>query len=764
MELIAREQLYVRTTNQEIIKDLKGLLDKPNPEYLKKKKMGYPVYDIKPRIVMYRRAKDAQDREILVVPRGTGRIVRDLCKKHGEIFKLIDQRTYTKESIDVKIKNGMTAVYYQNDAVEVMDKKQQGMIEAPCGCLVGETEIRFNRGGKGFSIGLEHAYKSFNGLHDNFTYNWRKIIPTYVRAFNGERIQLHLVDDIVYSGDKEVYEITLENGLELIGTGDHEIMTESGWWELLRCKDEMVMCDNHLPSKLKDREDCKIGDQRIGGLNFHPYARTQNKGTNRETKLAEIHRLVYEAEMNKMDYDSFLNIIRNDEDMALRLIYIDPSRYHIHHKDENHFNNEPSNLEALTIKEHKKKHAEETKLNFNQGVPTYSKCVKVEYIGIEKTYDIICKDPHRNFVANGMVVHNSGKTVMGIFFIAKKKKSTLVVVHTLDLMMQWKDRLKEFLDGEYTIGQFGNGKKKHGDITIAMIQTLGKLAKQEWREFEERYSIFIGDESHHFGADTYMKVMNHIKAKYAVGLTATPNRKDGKNFVIHNYLGPVIHTVPYHELETAGRAVTCKVNIIKTGRRYNYSKMGAQPQVLSSIISKDAERNKMIVEKVCRDLDDGRIPMILTERKFHATFLQSLLKEKGLNFGMITGAVDSDTREKIKSQMRAGKLDGLVANKQIAAEGLDIVNIASVHIAFFTSNDSLLKQIMGRGRRVDEGKEYCRIWLYRDFIYNIELGNNFNELPVETSSQKYGWSRISKFCSTQGFEINITDKNSEKIL
>ena len=491
MELIAREQLYVRTTNKKIISDLKGLLDKVNPEYQKKKKMGYPVFDIDPRIVMYRIAKDKAGNEVLVIPRGTGKIVRDLCKKHGEIFKLTDQRTYLNESIDVFLQEGVTAVWYQAEAVKKMNEFQQGMIEAPCG---------------------------------------------------------------------------------------------------------------------------------------------------------------------------------------------------------------------------------------------------------------------------------SGKTVMGCLFIAEKKKKTLVLVHTLDLLMQWQDRIKEFLVGKYTIGQFGNGKKKHGDITIAMIQTISKLSKQEWREFEENYSIFIGDESHHFGAATYINVMQNIKAKYLIGLSATPKRKDGKTFVIHNYLGKVIYTITDDDLATAGRSVTCKVNIVKTGRKYNYSKMGEQPQVLSSEIAKDMERSKLIVEKVCRDLDDGRVPMILTERKFHAKYLISLLKEKGLNFGSITGEVPTELREKIKKQVRDGVLDGLLANKQIAAEGLDIPNIDSVHVAFFTSNESLLKQIFGRGRRVTDGKDHCRIWMYRDYIYKIVLGNNFNEIPEEAASQRYGWNAITKFCNTNDFDINNVDKNSEIIL
>lgn len=50
--------------------------------------------------------------------------------------------------------------------------------------------------------------------------------------------------------------------------------------------------------------------------------------------------------------------------------------------------------------------------HFGHGVPEFSKVVSTKFVGKEMTYDIVCEDPHRNFVANGIVVHNCGKTYM----------------------------------------------------------------------------------------------------------------------------------------------------------------------------------------------------------------------------------------------------------------------------------------------------------------------------------------------------------------
>lgn len=492
MELLVREQLYITTKNHTLIKELKGLLTKPNPEFQKKRSMGYPVWDIPPRIIMYENISSGKDGLYkIAIPRGTGRMARELCKKHNELLKVIDKRTYLKENIDVKLMGGVVSLWYQKDATFAMNEEEQGMIDAPCG---------------------------------------------------------------------------------------------------------------------------------------------------------------------------------------------------------------------------------------------------------------------------------SGKTIMGLFFIAQHTKATMIVVHTLDLFRQWIDRIGEFLEGDFTIGQFGDGKKKHGDITICMIQTIHKLSKLEWKKFQERYSIFIGDECHHFGANTYMTVMKNIASKFIIGLSATPKRNDKKDFIVNAYLGKVIYKISDDDLECSGQTVTCKINIVNTNRKYNYTKMGENHSVLGTILSKDKDRNEIIVSKICQDLDDGKVPMVLTERVYHAKFLVSLLKEKGISVGSITGAIDTDTRDKIKSQMRKGELEVLVANKHIAAEGLDIPIVDSIHVAFYTFNESLIKQMIGRGRRSYDNKEYCQVWLYKDSLYTLVVNNNFEKVSKPHNGNRYGWSRLTNFFHKQNFEINYVEYNDGVLL
>jgi len=753
-----REQLFLNSTNAEIKNEIKSLLDKPNPDFLKMKRMGYPTEKIPPRIRMYEINDD-----VVVVPRGAWRTVIEVCKKHGVAVTHKDNRTVVEE-MDIEISDELTPFWYQDEAVNKMIRFQQGMVVAPC--LVGSTVINVNRGGNGKQYTLKKMYDSLHSDgSDLMGKNWNREIKTYVRSFNGEAIVKHPIKDVIYSGYREVYKMTLANGRHVTGTANHKIMTDSGWTELGDCLGMYVMCDTLNP-RPSSKKKIKIGDQRIGGLRYHPYAREQGEGTSRYTKLIELHRAIYEAHANNLSLEQYLDIVRNNKTASKLLWFINPSEHHVHHIDHNHKNNSVSNLELLPAEDHARLHSRHTKYNFSQGIPEYSECINIEYIGMQDVYDIVCEEPYRNFVANGIVCHNcgAGKSVIGCSFIARLKKPTIIVVHTLELFKQWEDMVRQHLNFPGRIGKIGGGTKTLGNITIAMIQTLVKLSKKEWEEIQSKFEIFIGDESHHFGAESYIKCMRNIRAKYAIGLTATPKRKDKKDFVIHNYLGNVIYEITDNDLEMMGRSLTCNCKIVETKRNYNYTKMNEIMAVLGTVIAKDKTRNEIIVEKIKEDIDDGRTVLVLIERVAHGKILYSLLKQEQIKVELISGAVDANTRSKIKDKMKTGQLEVLVANKAIAAEGLDIPIIDSVHICFWTSNISLVKQMIGRGRRPYEGKEFCRVWFYRDNVCRTELDGSFREVLREVPTFKYSFDRLIHWLKSQSFSVvNDRDSNTKEL-
>ncbi len=137
-----------------------------------------------------------------------------------------------------------------------------------------------------------------------------------------------------------------------------------------------------------------------------------------------------------------------------------------------------------------------------------------------------------------------GKTAVAAWLIAKRAVNTLVLVHRQQLLDQWRERLAMFLDKSIEqIGQVGGGKVKRTDeIDVAVIQSLHR--EKEVKDFVAEYGHVIVDECHHLSAFTFEQVMRQVKAKFVVGLTATPTRKDGHHPIIYMQCGPARFTIP----------------------------------------------------------------------------------------------------------------------------------------------------------------------------------------------------------------------------
>lgn len=132
-----------------------------------------------------------------------------------------------------------------------------------------------------------------------------------------------------------------------------------------------------------------------------------------------------------------------------------------------------------------------------------------------------------------------GKTAIAANLIALRKVNTLVLVHRRQLMDQWRERLALFLGiAIKDIGQIGGGKNTQtGRLDLAVIQSL--IRKGEVKDIVAEYGQVIVDECHHVSAFSFERVLKRVKAKYVVGLTATPVRKDGHHPIILMQCGPI---------------------------------------------------------------------------------------------------------------------------------------------------------------------------------------------------------------------------------
>lgn len=292
------------------------------------------------------------------------------------------------------------------------------LIDGMEGCLSGDTMINVSRAELGRRYNLKYMYNQYNGNPDNLKRfkQWDLKILTRVRSYNGKEIRLHKISNVVYSGKKMIYKLRLENGLLIKATANHKFISRNGWKELKDLKvGEEIMCDKPR-SSTNGRRRIKLYDILLR-VPYHKY------GKNR----IEVHRLIYEARLNNMKFTEYIDILLNESDKSKQLKYIDMNKYIIHHIDGCHYNNSIDNLKLMDRMDHFKYHGSSSYEKFSQGIPQWFKIEDIVEKDIEDTYDIQCEEPHHNFVANGIVVHNSGKSTLGqtLAWILSKGKLTI---------------------------------------------------------------------------------------------------------------------------------------------------------------------------------------------------------------------------------------------------------------------------------------------------------------------------------------------------
>lgn len=340
------------------------------------------------------------------------------------------------------------------------------------GCLTGDTMIRLHRCGKGFWLRLDQAFLQWTG-NGTSPIKWDLSKQTKVRSFDGSRIALNCVRDIICSGVKEVFLLTLADGKQIKATADHEIMTRDGFVRL----DSMtpgieVMVDNVTKQKKSCQmryQENKKRDKHFLVAKGHPYAyKTVRK---HPQYRIELHRAVYEAHLNGMTLAQYKIAVKI---RPADLKYVDPRKFHIHHKDGNHYNNDPENLECLPAEEHLRLHSPGIG-NFRHLDIEYSPVESIEPCGQEMTYDIVCEDPHRNFVANGIVVHNCGKTLTTIttlrhLFTREKRAMRTLILGPSIVVANWADEISRFSKMGPLVMQLRGSRKER----IAALHHPGK--------------------------------------------------------------------------------------------------------------------------------------------------------------------------------------------------------------------------------------------------------------------------------------------------
>ncbi|MBI2066914.1 MAG: DEAD/DEAH box helicase family protein [Deltaproteobacteria bacterium] len=309
-----------------------------------------------------------------------------------------------------------------------------------------------------------------------------------------------------------------------------------------------------------------------------------------------------------------------------------------------------------------------------------------------------------------------GKTVVAAWMIVSRKTNTLILVHRKQLMDQWRERLSMFLGlPPKSIGVIGGGRSKAtGIVDIATIQTLHR--EGEVKPVVADYGHLIVDECHHVSAFSVEQVLKNAKAKYVLGLTATPIRKDGHHPIITMQCGPIRYKVTAKQQ----RELTAFEHVVTP--RYTPFQLPTTDQQLSiqeiySALIQNEQRNDLIFDDLMKALEAGRSPLILTERTEHLEEIERRLKGFVKNVFVLRGGMGRKQRELLMTEM--AKLPDteervILSTGRYIGEGFDDSRLDTLFLVIPISWKGTLQQYVGRLHRSHEGKNVVQVYDYVD--------------------------------------------------
>ena len=307
-----------------------------------------------------------------------------------------------------------------------------------------------------------------------------------------------------------------------------------------------------------------------------------------------------------------------------------------------------------------------------------------------------------------------GKTVAAAALVAQRQTNTLIVVHRIELLNQWIERLSTFLSlGKEKLGSLGGGKSKlSGIIDIAVMQTLAK--KEDLPELLDRYGQIIVDECHHLSAFSFESVLKQSKSRYVIGLTATPIRRDGHHPIIFMQCGPIRHM--------AVRPDDAPTSLAVVPRWLPPPELSSDDSVqgLFTRLVQNEYRNKIIIQDILAAYTEGRKVLVLTERTDHLERLHAELNQSLENVFVLHGRLPKKIRNTVLSELYALNDHSpriLFATGKLVGEGFDYPPLDTLILAMLISWKGILQQYAGRLHRNHPTKTDVRIYDY------VELGH-----------------------------------------
>lgn len=388
--------------------------------------------------------------------------------------------------------------------------------------------------------------------------------------------------------------------------------------------------------------------------------------------------------------------------------------------------NDKSHLEkALSLEKY---NSEESESSYNFNVYPYPYQQEI----LDKLQaDRLVRNHWRNLV---VAATGTGKTVISAFDYKRFRKENsdrpcrlLFVAHREEILKQsmkcFRGILRDANFGELFVGNY---VPSSFDNLFVSIQTLNSAALTE-KTTADFYDYIIVDEFHHAAAPTYQKLLEYYKPKILLGLTATPERMDGKDILEYfdNRIAAEIR-LP----EAIDRKLLCPfqyfgVSDIVDLNDIKWSRGGYEKSALSKIYTGNDVRVSMIIKNLYKYVTDinSVLGLGFCVSKEHAEYMATKFNQAGINSIFLTSDSSNEERRVAGTRLSTGELR-FIFTVDLYNEGVDIPEVNTILFLRPTESLTVFLQQLGRGLRLFEGKECLTVL---DFIGQANKKYNFEE-------------------------------------
>jgi len=315
----------------------------------------------------------------------------------------------------------------------------------------------------------------------------------------------------------------------------------------------------------------------------------------------------------------------------------------------------------------------------------------------------------------------SGKTVIALYLICQRSQPTMVTVPNVTLLGHWKEKFIRFLKvPEEEVGIIGEGKFELGPrVTVAHVSALYRRV----RDVREKVGLLVVDECHRTPSRTFTQVVSNFDCRYLLGLSSSSQRRDRLSRLIYYYVGDILHQIDSRKATEIRAIFQADVVVRETDFDYPYERSEDYPSMMKALV-RDAERNRLILDDVAREMAEGGPLLVVTEDQEQNCTLEEMFNAQGISSISFDPRTAADPERSFFEQLRTGKVQVVLANRQFFKEMIPEVRFGALFLTTpLDFRDKLVVPLQRVLKRRD-GQPLVKIYDYVDSKVSI-LDNFF---------------------------------------